>query len=54
MSLDGLHGPTTRRARIRLEKGDYPFEVGFFERGGGQKLEFDMTGPGRLFRPATR
>lgn len=43
---DGLHGPVEKSGVINLAAGTYPVAVSFFELGGGQLLEVNVSGPG--------
>lgn len=43
---DGLHAFSFKQGRIKLKKGDYAFEVGFFEQGGADKLQLDVETAG--------
>ncbi len=43
---DGDHGPVTRRGRIQLTRGLHPFEVLFFQSGGGFEFKAEWAGPG--------
>ena len=38
---DGLHGPDPRDGEIALAKGNHPFEIRYFENGGGQQLTLE-------------
>lgn len=40
---DGLHGYVEREGAVRLAPGIYPFEIGFFEAGGAERLTFSST-----------
>ena len=51
---DGLHGFVLRRGRVHLEKGLYPLELGYFERGGAQRLEVTWDGDATLHRTVTQ
>lgn len=42
---DGLHGMQTRWGSVVLTPGRYPFRVEFFQRGGGQGLDFGYRTP---------
>jgi hexosaminidase len=54
VSNDGLHGFATRTGRVHLAPGLYPVELGYFERGGAQRLEVAVEGGGTLLRPVTK
>lgn len=43
---DGAHGPSTKVARLLLPAGVIPFQLDFFEIGGGQVLKLEVEGPG--------
>jgi hypothetical protein len=43
---DGLHGLREESGKTNLEKGIYPFEVQYFQKGGGERLEILWKGPG--------
>ena len=56
---DGLHGSDVKTGKVKLDRGMYTFEVGFFEQGGAQSLNLAWKKPGtsqfvkfddRLFR----
>lgn len=59
---DGVHGVQFKSESVRLEKGEYPIVVEFFEKGGGEELKVEFEGPGikrqsierALFNPAAR
>ncbi len=42
---DGPHGPQEVQGKIALKAGYHPFEVRFFEAGGGETLSVMMEGP---------
>lgn len=43
---DGLHGAAEKSASIRLRKGLYPIEIGYFEQRGAKSLKALVEGPG--------
>lgn len=43
---DGLHGYNEKDGAVRLLKGVYPVEIGFFEAGGSQNLTLKFQPPG--------
>jgi len=43
---NGVHGFSSKSARIRLSAGLHPVIVDFFEQGGGEKLQVEYEGPG--------
>lgn len=43
---DGEHGASERSGQVALDVGAYPFELIYFENGGGAYVEADMAGPG--------
>ncbi|QDU71711.1 PA14 domain-containing protein [Mucisphaera calidilacus] len=43
---DGVHGVKTVTGTINLDAGFYPFELLYFDWGGGQQLHVTMSGPG--------
>ncbi|MEQ1822408.1 MAG: family 20 glycosylhydrolase [Fimbriimonadaceae bacterium] len=45
---DGLHGGSTKTARVKLPAGIFPFRLDYFEAGGAEKLEVSNTGPAPL------
>ncbi len=45
---DGLHGGSTKTARVKLPAGIFPFRLDYFEAGGAEKLELINTGPAPL------
>ena len=38
---DGLHGTSMKEAKIKLQSGYHPFEIEFFQGGGGKFLSFN-------------
>ena len=42
----GMHAPTTKSGKVRLDPGKHAFEVRFFERSGGSELTVSWEGPG--------
>ncbi|QDU86131.1 Trehalose utilization [Planctomycetes bacterium Pla163] len=43
---DGLHAPRAEDGTIDLAAGAHPFEIRFFENGGGEELEWSWRPPG--------
>jgi cytochrome c2 len=43
---DGEHGTTTRAGKVMLTRGAHPFEVLFFQSGGGFEFAVAWAGPG--------
>lgn len=43
---DGPHGSTTKTGRVRLTKGYYPMDVGYYQEGGAASLRLTVAGPG--------
>ena len=43
---DGAHGMRESRGRIRLETGDHPITVTYYDQGGGDGLRVAWRGPG--------
>jgi hypothetical protein len=39
IDINGPHGPLAGRGQIQLDRGLHPFEIDFFEAGGGWKIE---------------
>jgi len=48
---DGLHKATSVMGFRLMEKGFYPFELAYFDAGGGSALEVQYAGPGIPFQP---
>jgi len=42
---DGLHAPSEKKGRVRLNAGSYPIAVGYFQAGGAQTLKLSIEGP---------
>jgi hexosaminidase len=42
---DGPHGETTRQVDVALARGVHPFEVLYFQAGGGKALRLEVEGP---------
>ena len=45
ISNDGIHGVVELMANVTLSQGQYPIEVEYFERDGGQYLDLKYDGP---------
>lgn len=43
---DGLHGDTPKEGSFRLSPGEHPFEIDYFESGGGEVLRLEWKTPG--------
>ena len=43
---DGIHGVKNAKGSVALEAGLVPIRIEFFEKGGGEHLSVDMSGPG--------
>ena len=43
---DGVHGVKNAKGSVALEAGLVPIRIEFFEKGGGEHLSVDMSGPG--------
>lgn len=43
---DGPHGPQEVQGKIALQAGFHPFEIRYFEAGGGETLSVMLEGPG--------
>jgi mono/diheme cytochrome c family protein len=43
---DGEHSPVERSGSVRLETGEHPIRVLYFENGGGEDLQLEWEGPG--------
>ena len=43
--IDGAHGPTPKLGRVRLAKGWYPVEIGYFQGSGAATLEATVQAP---------
>ena len=55
VNISGTHGPTAGRGEVRLERGLHPFQIDFYEAGGGWKIELFWARDGAPFTriPAT-
>ena len=43
---DGVHGVVTKTGSVQLDEGLAPVRLEYFEKGGGEHLSLDMSGPG--------
>jgi len=48
---DGLHAAETQSGLIELGADPVPFEVVFFEKGGGESFSVEFEGPGFMRQP---
>jgi hexosaminidase len=48
---DGLHGTSPQESQVALAKGLHPFEVLYFQAGGGKALQLEWRAPEGDFTP---
>jgi hexosaminidase len=47
---DGLHGPSAKNGQIALEQGNHPFQILYFDAGGGYSLKLRLKEPNGSWR----